>query len=683
MPGEQELELGDVPADLADARHARPVRGASVPPERPPRSRTDDAVRREARPPLEATHGALRQGTPRPVYGPGVEALRAQADLQRGDARASHRPGDVRRDEEDEEEDGDDESQLHGCPGSSAVYRKRAESLTSLGSDDDVGGAAEESGGGHVRALDARERAVIESDLDRVPFGERERCRPFLPADTKEMGRMDHVAPKRLSTPNSLELAKLLERVDPDVRVRADAEGNPAPEDGLHREEAVAQVGLRRRAHADARSGVGEEVELMLVRVRRVDDRRQRPEAPRACQELDRPEAVLGEAIVDLAGLLVGVDVEDEALALGVAADLLEPVGRARADGVRGKADTRATGAERLHVAQVGRNGRLAEALDPAARVRDVEEDDRDSRVPRSVERGFGLRAADVVELADGRVPGRPHLAIRRRVVLSDVSGCQAPSQVEHRLAPSPEIVAFRPAAHPPLEGVAVRVHEAGKRQPLGHRARLPPPFRAARAAGRANRTASDGGLPFVSTMAVRVLSAPLAQLPNALTVFRFSLIPLFVAMVLVDDGRGSWASAAVFALAGATDQVDGWLARRWHVESQFGKFADPLADRLMIDAAVILLWLDGRLPWPALAVIVARDVGLVVAYPAVRNRGYEFEVNSLGKAATWLLYASLVGVIASDGGSTWPLALFWTGLALAVVAGAVYARKAWREVRG
>jgi CDP-diacylglycerol---glycerol-3-phosphate 3-phosphatidyltransferase len=183
-------------------------------------------------------------------------------------------------------------------------------------------------------------------------------------------------------------------------------------------------------------------------------------------------------------------------------------------------------------------------------------------------------------------------------------------------------------------------------------------------------------------TMAARAIPAPLAQLPNALTVFRFALIPLFVVLVLADDGAGSWSTAAVFALAGATDQVDGWLARRWRVESQFGKLADPLADRLMIDAAVILLWLDGRLPWPALAVILARDAGLVLGYPAVRNRGYDFEVNQLGKLGTWVLYASLIGVIASDEGTTLPLVLFWTGLGLAVAAAALYLTKAWREVR-
>ena len=182
--------------------------------------------------------------------------------------------------------------------------------------------------------------------------------------------------------------------------------------------------------------------------------------------------------------------------------------------------------------------------------------------------------------------------------------------------------------------------------------------------------------------MAARAVPAPLAQLPNALTLVRFGLIPLFVVMTLAADGEGSWSAAAVFALAGATDQVDGWLARRWRVESQFGKLADPLADRLMIDAAVVLLWLDGRLPWPALALILVRDAGLILAYPAVRGRGYDFEVNFAGKLATWVLYAALVGLVASDDGTTWPLVLFWSGLALALMAAVLYVRKAFTEVR-
>jgi len=180
--------------------------------------------------------------------------------------------------------------------------------------------------------------------------------------------------------------------------------------------------------------------------------------------------------------------------------------------------------------------------------------------------------------------------------------------------------------------------------------------------------------------MATRAVSAPLAQLPNALTVFRLVLIPVFVALLLTADGGHSWPAAIVFGVAGVTDQIDGFLARRWRVESAFGKIADPLADRLMIDAAVILLWHAGRLPWLALA-IPARDVVLIAGYPLLAGRGYDFEVNLTGKAATWLLYASLGFTMVTRNSTDWPRWLFWIGFALAALAAAQYAVKARREV--
>jgi CDP-diacylglycerol--glycerol-3-phosphate 3-phosphatidyltransferase len=181
--------------------------------------------------------------------------------------------------------------------------------------------------------------------------------------------------------------------------------------------------------------------------------------------------------------------------------------------------------------------------------------------------------------------------------------------------------------------------------------------------------------------MATRVVHAPLAQLPNALTILRLLAIPVFVVLLLQTDGDGSYALAGLFAAAALTDQVDGFLARRWHVESEFGKFADPLADRLMIDAAVLLLCLDGRLPWVALVIVLGRDALLIGGYGLVRDRGYDFSVSALGKAATWVLYASIVGVIASDKGTDWPLWLFWTGVGLALLAAVFYVAGALRTV--
>jgi len=182
--------------------------------------------------------------------------------------------------------------------------------------------------------------------------------------------------------------------------------------------------------------------------------------------------------------------------------------------------------------------------------------------------------------------------------------------------------------------------------------------------------------------MATPAVPAPFTQLPNALTLARLVLIPVFVALMVDAGDAPSWPAGIVFGVAGVTDQIDGFLARRWHVESRFGKIADPLADRLMIDAAVILLVAYGRLPWAGLVVIAARDLLLLAGWRLLAPRGIELDVNLVGKAATWLLYAAIGLRIVTDDSTTWPLWLFWIGVSAAVVAAMFYVRDAWKELR-
>jgi CDP-diacylglycerol---glycerol-3-phosphate 3-phosphatidyltransferase len=177
-------------------------------------------------------------------------------------------------------------------------------------------------------------------------------------------------------------------------------------------------------------------------------------------------------------------------------------------------------------------------------------------------------------------------------------------------------------------------------------------------------------------------VSSPLAQLPNALTLARLALIPVFVVLMVRAGHRPSWPAGVVFGIAGITDQVDGFLARRWHVESRFGRLADPLADRLMIDAAVILLFAYDRLPWEGLVVILGRDLVLLAGSISLLPRGLDIEVNVVGKAATWVLYAAIFFRIVTHKATDWPLDLFWAGIALALIAGGFYFVTAWREVR-
>jgi cardiolipin synthase (CMP-forming) len=173
----------------------------------------------------------------------------------------------------------------------------------------------------------------------------------------------------------------------------------------------------------------------------------------------------------------------------------------------------------------------------------------------------------------------------------------------------------------------------------------------------------------------------PLAQLPNALTIARLGLIPVFVVLMVRAGQQPSWPAGVVFGVAGVTDQLDGYLARAWHVESRFGKIADPLADRLMIDAAVILLVAYGRLPWAGLAVVVARDVLLLVGWRVLAPRGIDLDVNVIGKGATWLLYAAVGLRIVTHDHTSWPLWLFWIGLAAAVLAAMFYVRDARKRL--
>src|SRR5207245_10515009 len=120
-----------------------------------------------------------------------------------------------------------------------------------------------------------------------------------------------------------------------------------------------------------------------------------------------------------------------------------------------------------------------------------------------------------------------------------------------------------------------------------------------------------------------RAVPLTLQQLPSALTGARLLLIPVFVVLMLTAEGGHSWPAGIVFGVAGVTDQIDGYLARRWRVESDFGRIFDPLADRLMIDAAVILLFGKDHMPWEGLGVILGRHLLPVAGYNLASPQGY------------------------------------------------------------
>jgi cardiolipin synthase (CMP-forming) len=169
---------------------------------------------------------------------------------------------------------------------------------------------------------------------------------------------------------------------------------------------------------------------------------------------------------------------------------------------------------------------------------------------------------------------------------------------------------------------------------------------------------------------------------PNLVTAVRLAGIPLFCYLLLATEYY--WQAAAVLAVGGGTDWVDGQLARRLNQVSRLGRLLDPMVDRLYILTALLALTYTGLLPWLFTLAILARETVLVSLLSVLRWFGYPpLQVHFLGKTATTVVFASFpVLVIAGlvDEAAVWaaPLgwALAWWGLGLYWLAGFVYVRQ-------
>ena len=110
--------------------------------------------------------------------------------------------------------------------------------------------------------------------------------------------------------------------------------------------------------------------------------------------------------------------------------------------------------------------------------------------------------------------------------------------------------------------------------------------------------------------------SVKLVNLPNSLTVLRLAVVPLFAALLLQDHGlddAGRYWATLVFVLAIITDRYDGMIARRTGQVTEFGKLADPIADKALTGTALIGLSILGLLPWWVTVVILVREVGVTL----------------------------------------------------------------------
>lgn len=174
--------------------------------------------------------------------------------------------------------------------------------------------------------------------------------------------------------------------------------------------------------------------------------------------------------------------------------------------------------------------------------------------------------------------------------------------------------------------------------------------------------------------------------LPDQLTLARALAVPVVVVLFAWNFSDHAYWATAVFVLAMATDQIDGWLARRRNQTSAFGSLLDPIADKVLVMAALVMLIAEGVAPAWMVAAIVAREFLVSGLRLAAIGKGIEIPVRDLAKLKTWAqAIAVAVGGLAAAG--AWSSSLAWWVLLIAVlmtwVSGLDYLRGAPRVLSG
>jgi CDP-diacylglycerol---glycerol-3-phosphate 3-phosphatidyltransferase len=162
-------------------------------------------------------------------------------------------------------------------------------------------------------------------------------------------------------------------------------------------------------------------------------------------------------------------------------------------------------------------------------------------------------------------------------------------------------------------------------------------------------------------------------NVPNVLTVLRIVAVPVLVVALLDETPDGDVIAAIVFALAALTDGLDGYIARRRQQVTTFGKLMDPLADKMLVIAALIsLVSLDRLAAWVAM-VIIARELAVTGLRGLAAERGVVIAASWLGKVKTGLQIAAILAVIAFDPTPVWADVLLYLAVAVTVISGADY----------
>ncbi|GFG49600.1 CDP-diacylglycerol--glycerol-3-phosphate 3-phosphatidyltransferase [Mycolicibacterium agri] len=180
---------------------------------------------------------------------------------------------------------------------------------------------------------------------------------------------------------------------------------------------------------------------------------------------------------------------------------------------------------------------------------------------------------------------------------------------------------------------------------------------------------------------------AKVANIANVLTGLRLVLVPVFLIALFAGDGHETpWRVLAfiIFAVAVITDRFDGALARSYGIETDFGRLADPIADKTLVGAALIGLAMLGDLPWWVTIVIMGREVGITALRFAVLRHGV-IPASRGGKLKA-LVQAVAIGLFVLPLSGPWltgAWVVMWIAVALTVLTGIDYVASAIRDSRG
>jgi CDP-diacylglycerol--glycerol-3-phosphate 3-phosphatidyltransferase len=163
--------------------------------------------------------------------------------------------------------------------------------------------------------------------------------------------------------------------------------------------------------------------------------------------------------------------------------------------------------------------------------------------------------------------------------------------------------------------------------------------------------------------------------LPNAIGLLRFALLPVFLVIELSSDTGVEASAAIIYAVAAWTDYADGIAARLTGQYSRFGALMDPIVDRLLVICGVVATWYHDLLPRWALAVLIARELFMLVAGQYVVRQGRELKINMVGRWAVWPVMSAVF--LALCGVDTAADVLLYVGLLLTLWATVLYVRDA------